>query len=333
MPEIATTVPPDLEALGAFPHHRRVRVHVINRHGRTRAGLVRVLLREATRRDALLLNGSGRVDQIAAAVVRRSFPRAKIVISDATWDPGVNVFDRMACRLGIRALDGPNVTYCVLSRAEMTAFPEQWRVDADRVRYTPFCHTLRPQELSAPLQEGEAVFAGGDSMRDYAPLLEAARDVGCPLHLAVRRPASLGPLPANVTAQRVTHERFLSLMREASVVVVPLRAGIRRSAGQQTFLNAMALGKVVIVTDGPGARDYVSDRVDGLLVPPDDAGAIASALRWAQDPANADDVRELRSRAVHTARERFSPERHFVALLDVVADVLAVAPFAEESVA
>ena len=115
-------------------------------------------------------------------------------------------------------------------------------------------------------------------MRDYGPLLQAAPELESSVVLAVRDPDRLPSLPPNVRADRVPHIRFLTLMQEARIVVVPLQAGVRRSAGQQTYLNAMALGKVVIVTDSPGACDYVTHEVDGLVVPPGDASALAEAV-------------------------------------------------------
>jgi glycosyltransferase involved in cell wall biosynthesis len=322
MREIVTTVPPDIEALDVVPSRPGLALHVVNRRDHNGAALLRRLVREGRRSGAVLLNGSGRLDQLAAAALRRSSPRTKVVISDSTWDIGTNTIDRLACRLGIRALDGANVTYCVLSTHEVTAFPEQWGVDPKRVRFTPFCHTLDGRELAEPLRDGQGVFAGGDSMRDYEPLLQAAGELGCRVTLAVRRPDELGPLPANVHAARVAHREFLTLMRNARIVVVPLRAGIGRSAGQQTYLNAMALGKVVVVTDSPGARDHVTDRADGFIVPAGDARALVETLRWIDDPRHSEEVGRVRANAVRTARERFTPAHHLSALLEVVAEVV-----------
>jgi glycosyltransferase involved in cell wall biosynthesis len=100
--------------------------------------------------------------------------------------------------------------------------------------------------------------------------------------------------------------------------VVPLLPGLRRSAGQQTYLNGMVLGKPVVVSDVPGAREHVVDGETGLLVPPGDAAALAEALRWVLDPANADAVARMGARAREAVLTEAAPDRYVERLLDVV---------------
>lgn len=52
------------------------------------------------------------------------------------------------------------------------------------------------------------------------------------------------------------------------------------------LLEAAACGKPLVATDAPGCREVVRHGVNGLLVPPNDPGALAAALRQlAADPA------------------------------------------------
>ena len=73
--------------------------------------------------------------------------------------------------------------------------------------------------------------------------------------------------PANVTIGELDPRRYEERFRSASIVVVALAPRRDRSAGQQTYLNAMVLGKPVVVTDALGVREYVEDRRTGLIVP------------------------------------------------------------------
>jgi glycosyltransferase involved in cell wall biosynthesis len=99
----------------------------------------------------------------------------------------------------------------------------------------------------------------------------------------------------------------MHLLADARAVVVPMRKMVR-SAGQQTYLNAMGLRKPVIVTDAPGVRDYVIDGVTGVIVPPN-ADAMRAAIRHVMDPANAQFYTQMGERAREDVLKRFNEEQ------------------------
>jgi glycosyltransferase involved in cell wall biosynthesis len=65
------------------------------------------------------------------------------------------------------------------------------------------------------------------------------------------------------------------LLARAEIVVLPsyYREGVPRS-----LLEACAMGKPVVTTDNTGCREAVEQGVNGLLVPPRDARALAEAI-------------------------------------------------------
>lgn len=71
------------------------------------------------------------------------------------------------------------------------------------------------------------------------------------------------------------------LMVDSDVVIMPSRGpeGFGMSA-----LEAMALGRPVIVSNVGGLPELVSDGITGLLVPPNDASSLANALETLADP-------------------------------------------------
>jgi hypothetical protein len=298
------------------------RVEVL-RHGELSPLAILRRLGAAADYDAVVVDGATggavRLSDLGGAVLlarRRSGPT--VIVTDATWGRGGGLADRVACRAALRAIDGPRTVYCVLSQEETRTFPRTWGVDPTRVAFTAFYFTIGDEDLALPTSRNGGVFAGGDSLRDYGPLLAAARSLGAPVTIATRTLAGRGDLPANVRAGPVSHARFMDLMRKAAAVAVPLARTSDRSAGQQTFLNAMALGKVVIVPDVLGVRDYVRHGRTGLVVPPGDADALAAALRWALDPANGAAVEEMGECAREEAFARFTPEHYVERVMDVV---------------
>lgn len=287
------------------------------------------LLASARHADVVVLDGStglrgGYVDLIAGALLPRLPNGPRVVMSDATWKRGRSRLDRLAGRVAIRLLDSPIVTYCVLSTDEVQRFPKAWRVAPERVRFVPWPYILSPGERVDP-PDGRWIFAGGDSLRDYEPLIEASRGLPTSVYIATRRRevASRADLPPTVRAGAASPERFIELLRGACIVVVPLAPTEDRSAGQTTYVNAMALGKLVVATDVLGVRDYLEDGRTGLIVPPGDAPALREALEWALGSEAQEEVSRIRENARRVAEEHFSPDVYVRTLFQVARSVVS----------
>jgi len=88
-------------------------------------------------------------------------------------------------------------------------------------------------------------------------------------------------------------------------------------------LEAMALGTPVVATAVGGVPDMIQDQVSGLLVPPGDPAALASAiLDLFANPSRAEQL----ARAAQTKLEEFSPAKQCERLLDLYAEVLQSQP-------
>jgi glycosyltransferase involved in cell wall biosynthesis len=301
----------------------RARVHTPPR-GLSGIGRLRYIVRVGGSYPRVVLDGSEREALPAATFFARRRRPPAVVIADATWRSANNPLDYLASRFGLFPLDGPHVRYCVFSTFERERFPATWRVDPQRVVFTPYHHTLSDDELAAPTSDEGGVFAGGDSLRDYRTLIEAARTVPFPVTIATRRTNEewIRDLPANVVVSTLSHGEFNRRIASASVVVVPLKPRDDRGSGQTTYLNAMALGKAVILTDVAGARDYVRDGQTGLIVPPGDSGALGAALRRLLE--DRDYARRVGAAARRDALDRFGPDRYVEQLL-AVADAASAA--------
>ncbi|GAB47014.1 glycosyltransferase [Mobilicoccus pelagius] len=269
--------------------------------------LLRLLRLAPGKRGLILLGSVSRrhryrdfVLALLVKMTRRPSRRPRILLTDATWEPESRSLSRLTGvpsrwfalpqKLMIRAIDGPHVHYAVLSRQERETFPDLWSVDPERVVFTPFPATIDP---ATPTTTGDYLFAGGTSYRDYDLLEEAVRPLDVPCRIAAdwqpRRPHP------RITAGLVPHEEFVRLLAGCRVAVVPLQDR-HRSAGQQSYLNAMLLRKPVVVTDAPGVRDYIEDGVTGVVVPPEPE-ALRAAIRDVLDPARAAHYDEMGRRA------------------------------------
>lgn len=98
-------------------------------------------------------------------------------------------------------------------------------------------------------------------------------------------------------------ENIPALLAEADIAVLPTWARWRMEGCPVALLEAMACGKACIASDIPGARDLIVHEESGLLIPPEDSQALASAIdRLIQDP-------DLRAQYGRSARSRI--EEHF----------------------
>jgi hypothetical protein len=274
------------------------------------------------------------LDLVATGLLKLHRRRPPVVIADATWEVGsAALSDRLGrlgrvvpllARVAIRAVDHPQNLYCVLSTDEMQTFPATWGIPPERVAFTPFPSTLYEWWDAAPTT-GDYVFAGGESLRDHGLLLRAVDGLDVPVRIAAGNVPS--PVPANVQVGRVPHPEYMELQLGCRLSVVALKRSIR-SAGQQTYLNAMALGKPVIVTDAPGVSDYVEPGRTAFVVPPD-PDALREKIQWVLDPANAEEVAAGARAGREAVRSRFTTDHYkdqLLALAQAVASGPGVVP-------
>ena len=89
----------------------------------------------------------------------------------------------------------------------------------------------------------------------------------------------------------------------------------------QVVLEGMAAGLPVVATAGGGPSELIADGVEGLLTPPNDATALADALRRLRaDP----DLRLRLGEAAAARSLEFTPERAAAQLLEVYRGILGV---------
>ncbi|GIW02199.1 glycosyltransferase [Roseiflexus sp.] len=289
--------------------------------------LLRGVVQAATKYEGLLLfTGRGRFKPEVLAVFLLSFLprrwRPTIVFCGEAWEPNTGwraVLDRILVRFADRAIS----RYVLLSNDECRLFPLVWGVDAAKVRFVPYMCSLTKEEMQGGVEAGTYVFSGGNSFRDYAPLVEAARMMpDYAFVFATRKLDTYPNLPPNVCARQVPHDAYVRLLRGAAVVVVPLRMRTSRASGQQTYLNAMALKKLVIVNDALGVRDYVRHGENGMVVRGTPESYV-EALRWALDPDHKPDIERMIECAYRDVVERFNPVHHACALVSMMQEALA----------
>ena len=169
-------------------------------------------------------------------------------------------------------------------------------IGPERTVYVPFkvnqLAEIQRRLALEPPDDGEYVMCAGRTMRDIKTFVAAMRGVKCPgiLH---QQPADMmaahgtavwqDELPPNlklVIDDSYSHEVFLDYISKARLIVIPRYKNDIGPAGIATYLVAMAMKKCVVISEGPGVGDLLTNEV--VIVPPEDTAALAQqiALLW-----------------------------------------------------
>ena len=194
------------------------------------------------------------------------------------------------------------------------------------------------------------ILAVGSENRDYDTLTQAA--TGLPVQVVIaagshwaRRTAGAAHLPENVKYldTPLPFAELRTAYAGAAIVVVPVH-DVTNQSGVTVILEAMSMGKPVIVTASRGQRECIAgptvsadgtldectttsrgpqlfgdaagEAATGLYVPPNDAPALRAAIkRFIEHPETG---RELGAAAHHAAARHFSIERYVSTLAQLI---------------
>jgi glycosyltransferase involved in cell wall biosynthesis len=223
------------------------------------------------------------------------------VMIDCLWDlrPGTPRawLKRLRLRLAARAVH----RFAVWASHEVEDYHRAFGIPREKLAYVPF-HTTA-HDYAYQERDGDYLFAGGNSGRDYRTLVEAVRLLDLPVWIASTRQDQFRgvALPPQVRVEPTTHAGFREAMAGSRMVVVAMEGGLLHSGGQQTCLNAMYMGKPTIAVGRKWAADLMDDGVHGLAVDYGDVEGLRGAVRWVLDNPAAAKAMAERGRA-HAAR-------------------------------
>jgi glycosyltransferase involved in cell wall biosynthesis len=156
-----------------------------------------------------------------------------------------------------------------------------------QVAWQPYA--LDPERFPAelPATAGKTIISAGHHKRDLDTLLSAAARLGSHVHpIDLFAPGEVPNVPRQIRFRgTVPPPAFCPEVGRSRFMVVPVVADPHIAAGITAFVTAIIYGRPLVVTDTAGARDYVVDGVNGLLVPPRDPQSLAAAIeRLDTDP-------------------------------------------------
>ena len=255
-------------------------------------------MRRCLRSDLLILNTDPRRLMLACTLKwLMPFARFKIVSVDIIVRTPKSLRGRF--KTFFQKLLFKRVHRFILYFKDLRGCEKFYGIGADRAIFVPFkvnaLESIMRRMAAGNSLEGDYVMSAGRTMRDVKTFVEAMREASCPgiLH---QQPKDLmaahgtttweDELPANVKLvidDSKSHEVFLDYVAKARLVVIPRYKHDIGPAGIATYLIAMAMNKCVIVSDGPGVGDVLTN--EAAIVPPEDVAQLAMQIKllWDND--------------------------------------------------
>jgi glycosyltransferase involved in cell wall biosynthesis len=174
----------------------------------------------------------------------------------------------------------------VYSTAQQKVVVSELHMPPEKVVRIPYSVDQRFFRPIPDIVEKNQICAVGLESRDYPTLIKAAKGLQCEVKIAAdsqyskfKNEVEGSDLPLNVTVGKYKYPELRRLYAESKIVVVPLYQ-IDHAAGVTSVMEAMAMGKPVIVTRTIGQRDTVVNGETGLYVSPGDTEDLQQKMQW-----------------------------------------------------
>ena len=171
--------------------------------------------------------------------------------------------------LGMSA-QGPRVTIVGGAGVDAAAFTPEPAPPAPPLRAALVARMVESKGVAVAVEAVRLLRAQG---RDVTLSLYGAPDPDNPR--SIREATLLGWSRETGVAWRGQTNDIAAVWRGHHIACVPSLGG---EGLPRSLLEAAACGRAIVTTDTPGCRSFVRDGVEGFVVPPGDAAALAAAL-------------------------------------------------------
>lgn len=211
------------------------------------------------------------------------------------------LFDRAKAKIFCHSIDAA----VVWGRADVELYAREHGLPKKKLHFHPFHITLEDYEFE--IRDDGFIFAGGNHGRDYSTVIEALGQVDFPVFIATQAEgvAQMAKPYPHIQVRGVSHQEFRQKMAASTLVVEAHPREFFRTAGHQTFLNAMWMGKPFVMADLKSAEGYFEDGRHWFVVDHGDVEALRHRVRrLMEDTALATQMSEEARTAVRQPRYR-----------------------------
>lgn len=178
---------------------------------------------------------------------------------------------------------------------DTSGYEKYYKINKDKFCYVPFKANNYNMLSSIEVKDGDYILACGASCRDYDTFVKSIMNLGYSTkivlpeenvakfhHTALKFKESASNI--EVVRHDFNIESWNEYIAKARVVVIPIKKGTIQSAGISVLLEALALGKPVVITEGEATRGIITPDV-AMIVPPEDIIMMTRAIQkiWCDD--------------------------------------------------
>ncbi len=247
-------------------------------------------------KDALILDQTTK-ELVLLTILRILFPfnRTPIVSLDLVLSrPGNSPKEKFKAFL--KSILLRQVDLYLMHLKDGRPLKEAYQIPVNRVSYIPFKVNALPDISAREVPEGDYIFTGGRSRRDYRTFCAALEGLEYPGIIVTPPPdetslhgTSLEGVtpPKNV---KLVHddgslESWLDKIARCRLAVFCISPETISPSGVSAYLMAMAFKKCVIISDSPSTRGILTHEKNAILVPMSDPAILHQAIQkaWEDD--------------------------------------------------
>lgn len=190
----------------------------------------------------------------------------------------IKTFKEKVFKWVIDGVDG----FVTLSAEEAETMKELYPEKEESIIFFPFaCDSSYYKPVEGCKEENFILSVGRDPGRDVSTLVRAVAGLGVTCKVTVKKSQldAVEDIPKEIERHDFTTKELLEEYTKTKLVVIPLNSKYSNDTmGCSSLVEAMSMGKAIIATDTVTMRNYITDGVNGRLVPQGDSEALRTVI-------------------------------------------------------
>ena len=237
--------------------------------------------------DVILLTLPSFWHIVAATLMKKAYRRTLLIYWDLNLVPVVSVKTYILAKIKGWLLN--NSDCIMLMHKDWSGYQHSYGIKLNILRYVPFNSNNIDIIHKFDTVNSEYVLSLGLSYRDYDTFFKAMKICGYPSiavlpqvrmrqNHSTRADLSLAGKNVTIISDDIDRIEWNRLISKAKMLVISIKKNTLQPAGISVYLEAMALGKPVIITEGTTTKGIL-DKTLAEIIPPESVEDMTESIR------------------------------------------------------